>query len=304
MANLGQSPSNYSSNFTPDGASSSAGIAPQQQYAPSGSTSGFRLSTIAEGIVEGGARALQSIAGGVFNFNFIDANGEVKDTVNDWRIRISMQPATADLFYNNPNAGVLAPLSSTAGVIFPYTPTVDVTHRATYGEQALTHNNYNAYFYQGSAVDRINITGEFTVQNIEEGAYYMACVAFFRACTKMFYGNSQLAGTPPPMVFLDGYGAHQLPHVPCVITEFNQQFPGDVDYIKVPIGLNNLRTTAGNQVQTNNFGVPNRIPTQSTLRVTLQPVYSRNNIADNFTLERYAVGGLIQGGNGTRGGFL
>ena len=303
MAINGQGPSKNSDNYLPNGQSSSAGIAPQQQYTASGSASSFRLSTIAEGIVEGGARALEAIAGSVFNFNFLNANGSSIDPIDDWRVRISMQPNTAALFYANPSNPLLYPLNQTAGVVFPYTPQIDIVHRANYGEQRLTHNNYNAYFYEGSAVQQINITAEFTVQNIEEGQYYMACVNFFRACTKMFYGNSNLAGTPPPMVFLDGYGATQLPHVPCIVTEFTQQMPADVDYIKVPVGAS-LNAISGNPIQTSNFAIPTRVPTSSSLRVNLQPVYSRNNISRNFTLERYAAGGLIQSGNGNRGGFL
>lgn len=303
MANLGQGPSKNTDNYLPNGQSSSAGIAPQQQYASSGSPSGFRLSTIAEGIVEGGASALKAIAGSVFNFNYLNANGNSIDPVDDWRVRISMQPNTAALFYNNPQNPLLYPLSQTGGVVFPYTPTLDIQHTARYNNQPLTHNNYSSYFYDGSEVQQININADFTVQNIEEGQYFMAVVHFFRSCTKMFYGNSQLAGTPPPMVFLDGYGATQLPHVPCVVREFSQTMPGDVDYVKVPIGAS-LDSIAGNQIQTSNFAIPTRVPTSATLRIGLQPVYSRNNISRNFTLERFAAGGLIQGGNSNRGGFL
>lgn len=119
----------------------------------------------------------------------------------------------------------------------------------------------------------------------------------------MFFGNSQLAGTPPPMVFLDGYGPAILPHVPCVVTDFSYTMPGDVDYIKIPVGAS-LQSTAGNPIQNSNYAVPARLPTACTLRIGLQPIYSKNNVARNFTLERYAAGGLIQDSRGARGGFI
>jgi len=67
--------------------------------------------------------------------------------------------------------------------------------------------------------------------NIYYGALY-----FFRAATKMFYGNSgTYQGAPPPIVYLDGYGAHYLPHVPCLLTQFSHTMPNDVDYIETKV---------------------------------------------------------------------
>ena len=207
------------------------------------------------------------------------------------------------LVYNDPNNPIMYPLSQTSGVVFPYTPSITVNHRARYGVTALTHANYASYFYEGSEVSSISINAEFTVQNIEEGQYLAATIQFFRTMTKMFYGGSRLAGTPPPMVFLDGYGEAYMPHVPCVVTQFTHTMPNDVDYIEVPVGVS-LNNVAGQQINANNFASRTRLPTASTLSVVLQPVYSRQNVSDNFTLESYGAGGLIQGSNSPRGGFL
>jgi len=303
MANLQQGPSSNSDNTDPSGVSQTAGVAPQQQFASGGDASAFRLSTLAEGIVKGGAFALEAIAGSVFNFNYTGANPSSIGPDDDWRVRISMQPQTAALFYNNPGNPILYPLSQTNGVVFPYTPQVDISHQADYTAQPLTHSNYQSYFYDKSSVQRINITADFTVQNIQEGQYLAAVMQFLKSTTKMFFGNSQLAGTPPPMVFLDGYGPAILPHVPCVVTDFSYTMPGDVDYIKIPVGAS-LQSTAGNPIQNSNYAVPARLPTACTLRIGLQPIYSKNNVARNFTLERYAAGGLIQDSRGARGGFI
>ena len=106
------------------------------------------------------------------------------------------------------------------------------------------------------------------------------------------------------MVFLDGYGGFYLPHVPCVVTSFSHTMPADVDYINVPVGTS-LSDVAGNAVNTaSNLGPSVRLPTTSTFSISLQPVYSRTNIANNFTLENYSLGVLAQSSVGPRGGFL
>lgn len=298
-----QSPARNSGNYQPDGTNSTTGFASQAQYGAGTDPSSYRLGTLSEGIAKGGAAALQALAGSVFNFFYKDSNPTSIAAEDDWRVRISMQPDTAALFYKNPGNPVLFPLSETNGVVFPYTPQVDISHRANYAPQGLTHSNYNNFFYERSEIQSISINGEFTVQNIQEGQYLAAAIFFFKSCTKMFYGASQLAGTPPPMVFLDGFGPTILPHVPCVVTEFSHTMPAEVDYVKIPVGVN-LQDTAGNPIENSNFAIPTRLPTQTTLRITLQPIYSRNNMARNFTLENYASGYLIQDAKGSRGGFI
>jgi hypothetical protein len=172
------------------------------------------------------------------------------------------------------------PLIDTDGVIFPYVPTVRVAHSARYGSQPLTHTNYNNYFYEGSEVTSMLISGEFSVQSPLDAKYFMAALYFFRAATKMFYGDSgAYQGAPPPIVYLDGYGQHYLPHVPCVITNFAHTMPADVDYVPMILGNN----------------IPNRVPTLSTFEVTLQPVYSRSRQRE-FNYDSFAKGEMINKG--------
>lgn len=243
------------------------------------------------GLMMGAKMAAADYAGQVFNINFSRTPGIPIAPEQDWRVRISMRPMTAGLFYNNEDNAILKPLAETSGLIFPYTPQVTINHSARYTPQQLTHANYNSYFYDGSEIQAISIQGEFTVQSQREGRYLMAAVHYMRACTKMFFGASPLAGTPPPMVFLDGYGAPYLPHVPCVVTSFSHTMPAEVDYIEVLVGPEYS-------------GILTRLPTSSTLNITLQPVYSRNNIAKNFTLENFNSGALVRTSTDSTGGFL
>jgi hypothetical protein len=206
----------------------------------------------------------------------------VNATDSDWRVRISM-PDNSSLFYKDTNNTFLSVLGRTKGVIFPYTPSISVTHTARYEEQSLTHSNYKNYFYAGSDISAIQIQGEFTVQNHDDAVYLLAAIYFFRSATKMFFGKDQLAGNPPPIVYLDGYGDHYFPHVSCVVTGFQHTMPADVDYMEFKMGTQ-----------------MSRLPTSSQISVTVQPVYSRQNIANKMNLTQFSQGRLLKG----NGGFL
>ena len=257
--------------------------------------------------------------------------GTSDDSGNDWRVKISVNP-NSKILYKDPTVtgtvpGLLAPLKHTDGFIFPYVPQVTVSHNASYTSVPLTHSNYAQYFYESSSVASISISGDFTVQNVEEAKYFLAGIYFFRACTKMFYGMSgEYQGSPPPIVYLDGYGQHYLPHVPCVITSFSHTMPSDVDYLEVntpqsmtttktsstttgvmgTITLPSVRgTNAGSEIITQTVNTAfNRVPTVSTFNITLQPVISRTQ-AMNFDYSAFARGALIGGKDSLfTGGFL
>ena len=277
----------------------------------------------------------------------------------DWRVRVSLADS-ANYFYHSQSKedrGIMAPLFGNEyqnGVIFPYTPSVQVTHTANYSQQKFTHSNQPGYYYENSEVAAISITGDFTVQNAIEGQYLMAAITFFRAATKMWFGSAgkdNRQGFPPPMVFLNGYGENYLKNVPCVITSFSHTMPAEVDYIEVPLvnpniagaggvggaiqqGVNGLMNGGGmdavtgalssgvnsvigstlgsaggavnqllGQVTGGAFGSgpPTRLPTHSQISVTLQPVYSRNNMA-KFNLDDYAKGKMLSSKG--KGGYL
>ena len=226
----------------------------------------------------------------------------------DWRVRISLA-TNATIFYKGKNPGIQAPLLNTSGVVFPYTPSITVQHNARYGETKLTHSNYASYFYEGSDVSAITIASDFTVQSEEEGKYVLAAMTFFRSCTKMWFGTQTqpLAGNPPPMVFLNGYGKLYFPNVPCVITGFTHTMPAEVDYLEVKHSADELnpygKMKTGGVTKTQSEMLTNaatRIPTSSTISITVQPVYSRKFIHENFNLDSFATGELLL----TRGGFL
>ncbi len=220
------------------------------------------------GLLPGGGRNL-GIGSGIASVRFVDGMTGGRST--DWKVRISVHPSTFNF------SGVLQPLEQRGGVIFPYTPQISTTYQANYSPQRFTHSNYNHFAYENSEVQLINVSGEFTAQDQEEAKYVLACIYFFRTVTKMYFGDDQRAGNPPPMVFLDGFGEQYFKKVPCVVTSFTHTMPNDADYIE---------TTLDNGT---------RVPTISTIQIGLQPVYSKATIAQ-FNLQDFAEGRLVNKG--------
>jgi hypothetical protein len=275
------------------------------------------------------------------NFGFAGGIGQGASAAgeDDWRVRLSLADS-ATIFYKDTSTqnSIMAPLVETNGVIWPYTPTIQVSHVANYSTAVLTHSNYSAHFYNNSDVSDITVSGEFTVQSVEEGQYLMAAIYFLRSSTKMFFGQGKDVGNPPPVLFLDGYGSHYFPHVPCVVTNFTHQLSNDVDYLQVPITqttLEDVTLTApdnpnGSVSYLDNEGmkyIPDmgrgtspqktvasqkfstitsttRVPTVSTVSVTLRPVYSRQNLHNRFNLSDFSQGKLIGDKKTGFGGFL
>ena len=205
-----------------------------------------------------------------------------RTTGDDWRVKISV-PNLAT-FRTSP---LLSPLVDTGNsIVFPIVPTIAVQYTANYGSIDPVHTNYTYPQYISSAVQEIAITGEFPVQNEEDGRYWLAATHCFRSLTKMFYGDSSNKGAPPPLVKLNGYGNYVFNNVPVVITSFTSDLPNNVDYIRVPIYTN----TVGQYEQKYQM-----VPTNSTISITVRPTYSRSKIS-TFSLDKYINGDLADKG--------
>jgi hypothetical protein len=214
--------------------------------------------------------------------------GQELDDKKDWRVRVSLAPGLKEKLYNQLSDAGLEMIRLTDGVVFPYVPTMTVNHNARYSEQALTHSNYKGFFYDGSDVAPISLSGVFTAQNEKEAAYVQAAVNFFRTCTKMRFGQSDPnAGQPPPLVRLSGYGDFYMPAVTCVVTSFSHTMPDDCDYVPFAIGKRQ-----------------GRMPTVSTITVTLQPVMSRKRQSQDFNLEDFSAGKYLGTRDSSQGGLL
>ena len=249
----------------------------------------------------------------------------------DWRVRLQLAPG-AQYLYKDPSPGILAPLFNTDGVLFPYTPNIETSYAAVYDKYDLTHSNYRGYFYRNSAVNEVNIRGTFTAQDTQEANYLLAVIHFFRSVTKMFYGQDDLRGAPPPLVYLSGYGDFQFNEHPCLVSNFSYSLPSDVDYIRALAPnnygtnlLNRRAATSGiallsesvvrltqvlpgasslptipdpsnlNQ-STSNTSSATYVPTKMEINVTLLPTNTRSQVSQQFSVKQFANGSLLKGG--------
>ena len=225
--------------------------------------------------------------------------GFKKSTEQDWRVKLSIP--TIEPFKSS---ALLAPLRHTGGLVFPYTPSIIVSHSANYNAIAPTHTNYPYYAYQNSQVDQLVITGDFFVQNGLEAQYWVAALHYLRSMSKMFFGGeADTIGAPPPIAKQNGYGHHIFNNVPVIVTQFTTDLPQDVDYIATGFstGKEQKRQVGpqGRYTETYSDGklMTGWAPTQSLITVTVQPVYSRSEIAQ-FSLNKYVNGGYIADGKG------
>jgi hypothetical protein len=244
--------------------------------------------------------------------------------------------SSANYLYKVPkgSAGILEPLQATDGVIFPYTPQIQVQYNANYDPTDLTHSNYKVFQYRNSGVDSFSITCDFTAQDTYEANYMLAVIHFFRSVTKMFYGQDQnpKPGTPPPLCYLTGLGAFQFDNHPLAITSFNYSLPADVDYIRagaVTAGagvnrsasnvVNNSPNASATRLGPNMMagGVqpapifstppgtvdPTYVPTKIQMTIGAVPIVTRNDISNRFSLKDYATGSLLRGSRHQGGGI-
>jgi hypothetical protein len=243
-----------------------------------------------------GAEALQRTS---MQASFVASNAE-----RDWRVSLSVP-----FIPSFTNSAILAPLAETGSrLIFPYSPTIIMSHSANYNATNPTHTNYTYSSYVSSQVDAINITGDFTVENEKEGVYWIAMLHYLRSVSKMFYGeNDPNSGNPPPIVKLNGYGDFVFNNVPVVIQNFTVDMQPDIDYIACSVGGGEVIPPAYDfddryfkpDISNNLDGKPgiSWVPTRSTLSVTVQPIYSRKSISQ-FSLSDFVNGSYVKNGKG------
>jgi hypothetical protein len=222
----------------------------------------------------------------------------VSNGARDWRVRLSIPPIdsifdTTTVFSDVPSQRpILAPIIASNGFIFPYTPSVTLTHSANYSSMDPIHNNYPFAAYENSKLDKITIVGDFYCENSYDASYWIAGVHFFRTMTKMFFGEGAYSGSPPPIIKLSGYGDYVFNQVPVAVTQFSVEMPKDVDYIPSTFSVpTQLQATAG----------VGYVPVKSVFTVSLLPMYSRESVR-KFNLNDFASGKFLNPTNGK--GFI
>ena len=210
--------------------------------------------------------------------------GDLED--RDWRVSLSM-PSSFEL------STLLEPLTQTGNkMVFPYTPTIILSHSANYNQIQPIHNNYPFFAYNNSQVDQLVITGQFYCQNAIEARYWIGCLQYLRSVTKMSYGDDTFeksnVGAPPPIVKLNGYGDYVFKNVPVLITQFTVDLPNEVDYLGTGFAGEDVDEEGGHMDVT-------WAPAESQFTVTCQPVYSRSKV------QKFDYSTFVQGSDISKG---
>lgn len=222
---------------------------------------GFNLGNIGGAL---GRNALGTIANAVLprstfgGFGLPGAGGGTypQQNAQDRMVSLRPKPAAANRVYGN---GLLKPLKDAGGLIWPYTPTITYQHPITYETVSVTHANQDFHIYSRTPAVNLQVSGEFSVQNPQEGAYALAAIHFLRTLAKMNFGETDpQAGTPPPVLLFNAYGPFVFKDVPVIVKDFSTEFPQDVDYVQVNVTGVSSQTSAA--TVTDNRIIAERLP--------------------------------------------
>lgn len=172
------------------------------------------------------------------------------------------------------------------GVIFPLTPTIQMSHNASYGTYDVTGSIYQQNYYMNTPNPTMSVTALFPANTEDEARYSVAAIHFFRTCTKSDFGSQAgaTAGTPPPILKFNAYGSTHASNIPCIIRNFTYTLPEDTDYVEVEV-----------------MGEMHAVPTLSLLSVEIVPQLPPKLVKDKFDIRKFASGNLMRN-NG--GGFI
>ena len=201
----------------------------------------------------------------------------------DWRVKLSVPKALK----GQSGSGLLTPLrlEGDGHMVFPYTPTIIISHSANYNNIAPIHNNYPFFAYQNSSVDQMTIVGQFYCQNSLEARYWTACLHYLRAMTKMDFGAGG-TGAPPPIAKLNGYGDYVFNNVPVIINNFTVDMPNEVDYVNCGFTPGEISPIDDGSQGSVRFGWA---PSESQFSITVQPIYSRDK-QNKFSYRQFVTG--------------
>lgn len=204
------------------------------------------------------------------------------------RLRPKEQSGTTYPFFGD-SSSVLYMLNETNGAFFPYTPTITMAHKANYSQMTPTHANTDYHIYTNTPAVQIQISGQFSAQNLAEAKYTLACMHFFRSATKMHFGDEEAtagtAGLPPPPLVLSGYGEFMFNDLTVILTDFSMDLPNNVDYLEVTIN----DTLAW-------------VPSLTTMTVTCVVQQTPKQQREDFNLNDFVSGKLFS--DSTRKGWI
>lgn len=233
---------------------------------------GFNLGNIGGALLTNAAGSLANAvmprsAFGGFGLGQQVASSWPNQNARDRKASLRPRPQAANTVYGS---GLLMPIKNTQGLVWPYQPQITYNHTVEYQPLSPVHANQDFHVFSKVPAQQIQISGQFSVQNQVEGAYALAALHFLRTVTKMNFGDRDpAAGTPPPILLFNAYGAYVFSDLPVIVKDFTMDFPEDVDYVEVKVtGVDSGNKTSVSAV--NNDILQQRLP-------PIPPIINRDN---------------------------
>lgn len=215
----------------------------------------------------------------------------IESSQSDTRIRLRCLRGEAiqnQIYGPKEDMNIMSILHDTDGMLFPYTPTVNVGQTTNYQNMSLIHTNGDIQSYSNTPSVTISVTGAFTVQNQREGRYLLACLHLLRTVSKMYFGEKDKkngkAGMPPPIMVFTGYGNYMFNDLPVIVRGHSYTLDDSADTVVIE--------TAG--------GVA-RLPSKLTLSLDLVVQQTPQRQRKTFSLDDFRTGALMRGSGGGTG---
>ena len=209
--------------------------------------------------------------------------------MKDVRARVSL-PRNSDILETETGAPnpILLPLRKFGGIIWPYTPTINISHQAEYGEYETAHTNYPVSYFTKSRPPNLQVSGPLTGNSAAEWHYMIEVLHFLLIVTKMHFGmNDKKRGTPPPVLKFSAYGDLMFSNVPVLIRSFAYDLGQDIDYIDVETDS----ASAGFS-----DGFSSKVPTMLNLVVDMVIQQTPSKLRTKFTMNDFKSGKLVKDG--------
>jgi len=208
---------------------------------------------------------------------------------SDAQVGLILGPNTSD--------NILQPLWKTRGLMFPYTPMIQVQHATVnYGSYDLAHTNYDYFAYQKTSSPSATVTGVFGAHTEEEAEYMLAAIHFLRTVTKSNFGASDPnRGTPPPKLAFSAYGDAMFNRTPVYIRTVAFGLDQDVDYVPVR-GANRTSRPGFANATMDDMLQNSYVPLVLNLFVDIMVAPNPSKLRDEFNLEEFRKGGLLKKG--------
>lgn len=163
------------------------------------------------------------------------------ETGNNLKVIISQGPAFLQgnwtEKYTSANTSTPSAIPNT--IVLDVMPTISESVSVNYDPFSPIHHPGEIMKYRGTGGRKWSISGRFIARNSEEATLNQIYMNVIRGWTKPFYGQGTDAdaelgkylGAPPPILTLSAYGPGNVKNAKCVLTNYDYNWPNDVDYI-------------------------------------------------------------------------